>query len=223
MTLNQAHEKFGKVIESDIEYKEHQEAFNFCMEFLFGVEKIKNVSSRITTYGCKHYVEYPSSKCCDPKPPSIWVCYVPEEIFVLAALASGFTYDARERSINISFSSLNRRVHDFAFRKSQEVLGNKAIEDHFNCRYFYDKHGNAFPAFYCGNQRYYVRNERGDWSPISYSKLKARLLKLGYPATTSTSGGYCTALDKLDAISLLFDTDKPDKNYMMSDDCETST
>jgi hypothetical protein len=96
--------------------KGQEDAFNTCVTFLEGVDKIKAQNRRHGSYGLKHIVEYPSGRFGIPSSWDCYTTYIYEGTFILAALASGFSMDQRyfSATFNISERSLRRRTREFA-------------------------------------------------------------------------------------------------------------
>jgi len=92
------------------------EAFETCLSFLEGVEKTKAQNKRHDSYGYKHIVENPSRYFGIPCSSECYSTYIPQGIFILAALASGFTMKQPGRlpnaTFNISERSLKNRAKD---------------------------------------------------------------------------------------------------------------
>jgi hypothetical protein len=114
MTLKQAAKQFT-VAGLDASALEGQdEAFQTCLSFLDGIEKIRSQNRRHGSYGLKHIVENPSGRFGIPSSQNHYTGYVYEGTFILAALASGFAMEQRGRSlkatIDISERGLRRRA-----------------------------------------------------------------------------------------------------------------
>jgi hypothetical protein len=94
------------------------EAFETCLSFLESVEKTKAQNKRHDSYCLKHIVENPSGYFDIPCSIRCYSTYIPEGIFILAALASGFTMRQPGRlptaTFNISERSLKKRAKEFA-------------------------------------------------------------------------------------------------------------
>ena len=95
-----------------------EEAFEMCLSFLRGVEKTTAQNKRHDSYRLKHIVENPAGSFDIPRSPRCYSTYIPEGIFILAALASGFTMKQPGRlptaTFNISERSLKNRAKEFA-------------------------------------------------------------------------------------------------------------
>lgn len=100
-----------------------EEAFETCLSFLEGVEKTKGQNKRHDSYGFKHIVENPAGRFGIPFLPRCYSTYIPEGIFILAALASGFTMRQPgllpTATFNISERSLKKRAKEFAKQYAQ--------------------------------------------------------------------------------------------------------
>jgi hypothetical protein len=123
MTLQQAIEaypeaKFNPVLFAQLPAHE-EESFQTCLSFLEGVEKSKGQNRSHDSYGYKHIVENPTGYFDIPWSIDGGTCYIPEGVFILAALASGFTMQPIRVSarFNISERSLCRRAKEFATQK----------------------------------------------------------------------------------------------------------
>jgi hypothetical protein len=92
--------------------RQDEEAFQTCLAFLEGVEKSKGQNRSHDSYGYKHIVENPTGYFDIPWSFDGETCYIPEGVFILAALASGFTMQPIRVSarFNISERSLRRRA-----------------------------------------------------------------------------------------------------------------
>jgi hypothetical protein len=88
--------------------EDQTKAYELCLEFLQGVEKLKRMNYEHTSYGYKHMVEgVPHRR------------YVYEGTFILAALEAGFTSkqlhpDCLKTVFNIKESSLMRRIREWS-------------------------------------------------------------------------------------------------------------
>ena len=113
MTLKQAAKKFT-VAKFDASALEGQDkAFQTCLSFLDGIEKIQTQNQKHSSYGLKHIVENPSGHFGVPSSQDFYTGYVYEGTFVLAALASGFTVQqgvGLKATLNISERGLRRRA-----------------------------------------------------------------------------------------------------------------
>jgi hypothetical protein len=82
------------------------------------VERTKGQNRKHDSYGLKHIVENPAGRFGIPSLPRCYSTYIPEGIFILAALASGFTMKQPGRlptaTFNISERSLKNRAKEFA-------------------------------------------------------------------------------------------------------------
>jgi hypothetical protein len=110
MTLKQATKKFT-VTGLDASALQHQDsAFQRCLAFLDGVEKLQTQNRRHSSYGLKHVVENPSGRFGIPSSQDFYFGYVYEGTFILAALASGFTMQQVDRGLNATFNISERGI-----------------------------------------------------------------------------------------------------------------
>jgi hypothetical protein len=104
MTLTQATKKFKVAGLDTALLKNQDEAFQHCLTFLEGIEKIRTLNRRGDSF--KHIVE------------KIYDVYVYEGTFILAALASGFKAQPIGSGLkswfNFSQPSIRRRVLELA-------------------------------------------------------------------------------------------------------------
>ncbi|MFZ3376317.1 MAG: hypothetical protein WA183_12255 [Chthoniobacterales bacterium] len=118
MTLGQAIQAYSVAGLDASAFMAEEEAFETCLSFLEGVEKTKAQNKRHDSYGYKHIIENPAGRFGIPRWPRCYSTYIPEGIFILAALASGFTMNQPGRlptaTFNISERSLRERAKDFA-------------------------------------------------------------------------------------------------------------
>jgi len=124
MNLQEAISRYS-VPEIDLEaLKGQEESFSLSMELLDGVAKTKTQNRRHSSYGYKHMIENPSSKCPSPRPPEVYLNYTYEGTFILAAIASGFERrqhsDGLTSSFNISERSLMARLREFANKYAEQ-------------------------------------------------------------------------------------------------------
>ena len=75
-------------------------------------------------------VENPMAKCNPPKPPEVYLGYVYEGTFILAALSLGFERKVVGRGLtstfNISEKSLHNQLREFATERAEHGEGGKA-------------------------------------------------------------------------------------------------
>ncbi len=123
MTLTEAIETFPIAGLDASALTREEEAFETCLSFLESVEKTKGQNRRHDSYGFKHIVENPSRYFGIPFSVRCYSTYIPEGIFILAALASGFTMRQPGRlptaTFNISERSLQSRAKEFAKQYAQ--------------------------------------------------------------------------------------------------------
>ena len=95
-----------------------QDAYELCLEFLEGIERIRTFNRSHTSYGLKHFVENPAGRMGVPSEQDCYSGYVYEGTFILAALASGFQMKQTGKGLtaifNISERSLKRRTREVA-------------------------------------------------------------------------------------------------------------
>src|SRR5271170_7547748 len=119
MTIQDAAKKF-KVNGLKISALKNQgEAFQNCLSFLSGVEKIQRQNRNYTSYGLKHIVENPSGRFGTPSSHDFYTGYIYEGTFILAALTAGFTMHQYSQtslfaSFNVSEQGIRRRVMEIA-------------------------------------------------------------------------------------------------------------
>jgi hypothetical protein len=123
MTLAEATQTYSVAGLDPATLTREEEAFETCLSFLESVEKTKGQNRRHDSYGFKHIVENPSRYFGIPFSVRCYSTYIPEGIFILAALASGFTMRQPGRlptaTFNISERSLKKRAKDFAKQYAQ--------------------------------------------------------------------------------------------------------
>ena len=128
MTLHQAIQAYPKARFNPILLAglngQDEEAFQTCVTFLEGVEKTKGQNRSHDSYGYKHIVENPTGYFDIPWSLDCYSTYIPEGVFILAALASDFTMQPIRVSakFNISERSLRRRAKEFARVMAQKQL-----------------------------------------------------------------------------------------------------
>jgi hypothetical protein len=95
-----------------------EDAFNTCVTFLEGVDKIKAQNRRHGSYGLKHIVENPAGHFGIPSSWDCYTTYIYEGTFILAAQASGFSMVQSGEYLHVTFNmserSLRRRAIEFA-------------------------------------------------------------------------------------------------------------
>jgi hypothetical protein len=118
MTLTQATKKYKVAGLDTALLKNQDEAFQRCLTFLDGIEKIRTLNRRGDSL--KHIVENPSH-VCGSHSQDFYTGYVYEGTFILAALASGFTAQpivpgGLKSWFNISQRGIRRRAKELTGR-----------------------------------------------------------------------------------------------------------
>ena len=119
MTLKQAAQKFTIAGLDKSALVNQDEAFERCLTFLDGIEKIRTLNR--SGDSLKHMVENPSGHFGVPSSQDFYTGYVYEGTFILAALASGFRAQpivpgSLKSWFNISQRGIRRRVMELTKR-----------------------------------------------------------------------------------------------------------
>jgi hypothetical protein len=92
-------QSYLEILDMEMLNREDQKnAYQLCLEFLDGVEKVKGINYEHTTYGYKHMVEGRPHRG-----------YVYEGTFIIAAFEAGFTLEQLSRGCLKSFLNTNER------------------------------------------------------------------------------------------------------------------